>query len=103
MDFQWQPDFSILQTLGERISSTRLNRNLSQAELANKAGITRRALQKIESGNDFKMVTLIKILRSLNLLNHLNHFLPPTTISPIQLAKLKGKEKQRASKRKLQK
>lgn len=40
---------------------------------------------------------LIAILMTLDLLDHLNSFLPEQPFSPVQLLKLRGKVRQRAS------
>lgn len=43
------------------------------------------------------MATLLSVLRALGRLENLDAFLPDPGMSPIQLAKLKGRERQRAS------
>jgi hypothetical protein len=53
-------------------------------------------LQKIESGQSCALTLLIRILRALGRLDALDAFLPEPGLSPIQLAKLKGRERQRA-------
>lgn len=101
MDFQGMSDHALLVELGERVQRTRLNRNLAQPELAQRAGISRRALQKLEAGEATTMGTFIRALRALGVLDELDAFLPAPEQSPIQLAKLKGRERQRASGRRI--
>jgi hypothetical protein len=48
-------------------------------------------------GNPFEILTLIQILRALNALDEIDSFLPDPGISPLQLAMMRGKERQRAS------
>lgn len=52
------------QKLGivKRIIDYRLNNNLSQAQLAKKAGVTQQYISKIENGDFSSIVTLEKIL-----------------------------------------
>ena len=101
MDFQGMSDHALLVELGERVQRTRLNRNLAQPELAQRAGISRRALQKLEGGEATTMATFIRALRALCVLEQLDTFLPAPGPSPVQLAKLKGRERRRATGRRI--
>lgn len=87
----------ILVELGERIQRKRLNRNISQQELAKRAGVSRRSIYLMESGQPVGMKVFISILRGLKSLDELDAFLPEIDLSPIELAKLKGKIRRRAS------
>jgi hypothetical protein len=64
--------------------------------VAEKAGISRRALQKLESGQACTLTLLVRILRTLGRLDALDSFLPEPGLSPIQSAKLKGRQRKRA-------
>lgn len=57
----------IAETLGKRIRARRLLANVSQVALADKAGISRRALVQLESGQGSTVHTLISILKALGL------------------------------------
>ncbi len=87
---------AIRQELGRRLQSERLNRNITQKTLAEKAGISRRTLVGAERGEPFTIDTLLSILRELGCLAQLDLFLPEPEISPVQLSKLKGKKRKRA-------
>ena len=89
-------DPAIAREIGNRLHRERLNRNVSQSELAANAGISRRALQNLESGKPCTMNSLIRVLRSLDRLNALEAFLPEPALSPLQLVKFKGRERKRA-------
>jgi len=41
---------SILEELGGRLASVRLGRNLTQAALAEEAGVSKRTVERLESG-----------------------------------------------------
>lgn len=92
-------DKAVLGEIGRRLQCHRLNLNLSQSEVATKAGVSRRALQKLEGGQSCTLATLVRLLRSLGRLDALDTLLPEPGLSPIQLAKLKGRERKRAGKR----
>ena len=96
MNYQAAADVQILITLGERIRKRRININLSQVALAEKSGISRRTVQAIEMGNSISMDKFIAILRSLDSLDELDNFISEVEISPLLLAKHKGKERKRA-------
>lgn len=88
---------AIRKELGQRLKSERLNQNITQKVLAEKAGISRRTLVGAERGEPFTMDTMLSILRQLGCLSQIDLFLPEIEISPVQLSKLKGKKRQKAS------
>ena len=88
---------AIRKELGKRLQRERLNQNITQEQLSERAGISRRTLVATEKGEGTTLETLIRLLRGLNRLGNLDQFLPEPPISPIQLAKLKGKVRQKAS------
>lgn len=92
-------DQEILQEVGGRIRAYRLQRNLSQEELARRAGVNRTTVRDIEGGKDSQLSTLAKLMRALGRLEDLNAFLPLASVSPIQLMKLRGRPRQRARRR----
>lgn len=87
---------AIAAELGERLKQARLNHDLTQAEVAELSGISRKTVLNAEKGN-VQLENLIAIMAALNLLEQLDLFLPKQDISPIELAKLQGKKRQRAS------
>jgi transcriptional regulator with XRE-family HTH domain len=97
MNMETLSDKAILAELGGRLQRERLNRNMTQSHLALKAGIAVRSLQYLETGRPCTLASLIKILRALGNLAALDTFFPEPGFSPIQLAKLKGRDRQRAS------
>ena len=87
---------AIAAELGERLKQARLNQDLTQAEVAELAGLSRKTVLNTEKGNA-QLEIFVAIMAALNLLEQLDLFLPKQDISPIQLAKLQGKKRQRAS------
>lgn len=89
-------DPAILEKLGVFIQQTRLQQNKTQQELAVAAGINRSTLVQIEKGSGGNLLSLIQILRALGQLELLQNFEIAKLISPLQLAKLEQKKRQRA-------
>lgn len=90
-------DAAILQALGQRISEHRLQANLTQAELAARAGVGKRTLERIEAGGGAELTTFVRILRALGLADGLDRLVPAIPPSPIARLELHGKRRQRAS------
>lgn len=89
------PD-SIAEALGARLKQARLNSDMTQSEVAQRAGVSRKTVMNAEKGQ-VQLVSLVAIMQVLNLADNLDAFLPKQDVSPIQLAKLQGKQRQRAS------
>jgi transcriptional regulator with XRE-family HTH domain len=97
MDFNTLNDRAILNEIGDRIRRYRLNQNTTQERLARKAGVSRTLIQYIETGKGGTLVGLIAILRALGMLDQFDALLPNPGPSPIQLARLEGSVRQRAT------
>ena len=100
MDINKLSNEQVLLEITQRVKQQRLNVNMTQQELAAKTGLHVQTVKNFESGKSTKLATLIQILRAFDSLEALNQFLPDPGISPIQLLKLKGKERTRASRSK---
>ncbi len=87
---------AMAEELGERLKQARLNQNLTQAEVAEFVGVSRKLVMNAEKGKA-QLEVFVAILAALNLTSHLDLFLPRQHISPIQLAQLQGRQRQRAS------
>lgn len=90
-------DTGVLDSLGGRISRQRLQRNLTQAELATAAGVSKRTIERLEAGESSQLSSFIRILRALDLLDRLDAVVPYPTPSPVEQLKLQGRQRQRAS------
>lgn len=96
MDVYSLTDKAIARELGERLRSLRLQRNITQQALAEATALSLNTIKALESGRG-KLATLIAVLRELGALEQLDRLIPGDTISPLQLARLRGRERQRAS------
>lgn len=94
----YQTDDAVLKGIGHRISQLRLNRNLTQAEVAAEAGVTRPTLVRIEKGMPTDFVSFLRLLRALNLLDGLDALIPAQSISPVERALSQRESRQRARK-----
>lgn len=92
-------DATILVEIGERITRRRIELELSQATLAEQAGIAKRTVERIEAGGSTQTVSMIRVFRVLELLPGLDHLIPNAAPRPTDLLKRKGKARQRASSR----
>ena len=97
VNFRAMSTEAILAELGRRLKRERLSQNITQAALAERTGLARRTIVKAEQGSVTTLSTMVSLLRGLDLLDRLEAFLPDPPLSPIQLAKLRGRERQRAS------
>lgn len=96
MDFYAMTDRGIEAEIGERLKALRLRKNITQKELKETTLLSLNAIKSLESGKG-KLSTLIAVLRELGALEHLDYFVPEVTISPLQLARMRGKQRKRAS------
>jgi len=89
-------DGAILAEIGARITRRRLDLELTQAAVAEQAGIAKRTLERVEAGYSAQMTSLVRILRALDALPGLDGMLPEDRPGPMALLKRKAKVRQRA-------
>jgi putative transcriptional regulator len=85
IDYYTASDSRITQELGERLRALRLRKNITQVELADRTLIAVGTIKSLEKGQG-KLSSLIAVLRELDSLEQLDNFIPPITLSPIQIA-----------------
>jgi transcriptional regulator with XRE-family HTH domain len=91
-------DAAVLTELGRRLARHRLERNWTQAELAEEAGIGQATVQRAERGESVQMTSMVKLLRTLELLDALDAAIPESIALPIaQLEREQRKTRRRAS------
>lgn len=97
MNLERMNDKALLEELGGRVQRERLNQNLRQQDLATRSGLSVRAIRRLEAGEGCTLENFLRVLRALGKLGHLENFLPEPGISPLQLAKMAGAVRERAS------
>ncbi|MGH1346045.1 MAG: helix-turn-helix domain-containing protein [Nannocystales bacterium] len=85
------------QEIGRRIARARLSRNVTQAALAEKAGIGVRTLRRLEAGERSSFDTFLRVAAALDLTDALLSALPKGDVGPIERVSKKGTERRRAS------
>ena len=87
-----------MRELGERMARARLERNLTQAALAEQAGVSKRTVERLESGEvAMQLSGFVRVCRALGLVERLESFIPEPVPSPIAQLKLQGRTRRRAS------
>lgn len=91
-------DEVVLKELGTRLARARLDRNLTQAQLAEQAGISKRTIERLEQGSAAaQLSSVIRVCRVLDILERFELLVPEPTPSPMAQLQLHGKQRQRAS------
>lgn len=90
-------DEAILAELGGRLEQRRLEMQLTQDALAEQAGVSKRTVERIEAGATTQTSTLIRVMRVLEMLDRLEALVPEAGPRPLDLVRLKGKGRKRAS------
>ena len=91
-------DEAILREMGSRLAAARLARNLTQAALAQEAGVSKRTVERLESGEvAARLSGLVRVCRGLGMMDRLDALVPSPTVSPIEQLKLAGHRPKRAS------
>lgn len=90
-------DDAVLTELGRRLANTRLQRNISQDELATEAGVSKSTVERLEAGKAVKLQSFVRVLRALDLLGELDRLVPKPLPSPIERLSTQGRRRKRAS------
>lgn len=96
-DFSTASSEAIIEALCKRLDEIRLSRNLSQAELAAEAGVSRRTMNRLADGQSISLDSFLRIMQALHLTDHLAALLPDPSVRPVDRVRLDGAERQRAS------
>ncbi len=86
----------IEREIGQRLARLRLARNVTQADLAGKAGIGVRTLRRLEAGEPSTLDTFLRVATALDLEEAILSALPEGHIRPIERVSQKGGERRRA-------
>ncbi|MBN9693742.1 MAG: helix-turn-helix domain-containing protein [Verrucomicrobia bacterium] len=91
-------DELILRELGARLAGVRLGRNLTQAALANAAGVSKRTVERLEAGEVATQLSgFLRVCRVLGLMEHFESLIPEPVASPMEQLKRQSARRQRAS------
>lgn len=88
-------DAAILRNIGSAIRRNRIDKQITQEQLANSANVAVSSIRNIEQGKNISLNTLLPILRTLHMLDSLRPLLKTREQSPIQLAAQMGKQKEK--------
>jgi len=96
-------DGAILQELGSRLARLRVDHNLTQSMLAEQAGVSKRTVERLESGEVATQLSgFLRVCRVLGLVDHFESLVPDSVASPMEQLKQLGRKRQRASSKKKQ-
>jgi transcriptional regulator with XRE-family HTH domain len=73
--------------LGRRVRQLRLSRNVDQRTTAERAGISLRALGKLENGRGSTLETLLRTLKALDYVQGIETLAPTVTVNPLAMLK----------------
>lgn len=97
-DWSVMTDKAIVTHICLQLRQLRLDQNMTQEQLAERSGLGRATISRIEKGQAVSLLTLVQLLRALNSLNLLDAFQRVTPeISPLQLLKEQKPPRYRAS------
>lgn len=97
VSWQSMADPAIVKEIGSSLKQMRLNKNISQMQLAKSSGLSRVTISRMEGGRAATILTIVQVLRALGKLDILNAFHEDAQISPLQLLRMKKYQRQRAS------
>ena len=80
-------DEAVLTEMGQRLVAARLDRRLTQAQLAKVAGVSKRTVERLEDGGSAQLTNLVRCLRALDRLEGLERLLPESPVNPLDLLK----------------
>lgn len=87
------------QRLCKRLESVRLMKNISQAKLAEEAGVSRRTVSRMENGKGVSLDTFIRVMQALGLTDQLEALIPSSDVRPVDRINRKAPRKNASSPR----
>ena len=98
LDFQHAPSNAIEVELGKRLDQIRLHQNVTQAQLAYEAGVSRNTVARLgKEDAGISLDSFIRIIQGLGLTDSLQNMLLQPAISP--LAQLEAQKQEKAQTR----
>ena len=97
IDFSTASSETITSALCKRLDEIRLSRNISQADIANEAGVSRSTMTRLADGKAVSLDSFVRVMIALRLTDHLAAMLPDPGIRPIERVRFEGAKRQRSS------
>ena len=79
-----------------QVRRIRLARNITQAQLADEAGVSLPTIGRLENGKGITLDTFIRVLTALGIQQNLETLLPDPTVRPVERTGSSGRERKRA-------
>ena len=92
----YQTREEMLKVLGENLRSARLSENLSQQTVAERSGISLKAVRNLESGENSSTFSLLSYCRTIRKIDWLMSLAPPNVDSSLFAMRDTAKKRQRA-------
>jgi len=90
-------DSAIVTEIGSLIKRIRLQKNITQQQLAGQVGLYRSTISEMENGRPSSLLSFIVVLRGLEKLEMLNSLSDVPAISPLKMARKEKLVRKRAS------
>ena len=82
--------------IAARLARLRLARNVTQAALAEEAGVALRTVRRLEAGQSGSLDSFLRIAIALGLGDGIAHAIPSSEVRPIERVDARGMERRRA-------
>jgi transcriptional regulator with XRE-family HTH domain len=102
MSESYRIDFSIANSeqieaaLCQQLERIRLMKNITQAQLAEEAGVSLPTISRLAKGKGVSLDTFIRVMMALEIQQNLAALLPDPSVRPADRARNQGRERQRA-------
>jgi transcriptional regulator with XRE-family HTH domain len=96
IEFSLATSKQIEAALCKRLENIRLSRNITQAQLAEKAGVSLRTIGRLEKGQGVSVDTFVRVMMALGIQQNLEALLPDPTVRPVERVGIGGGERKRA-------
>ncbi len=96
IEFSIATSVQIEAALCKRLENIRLSRNITQAQLAEEAGVSLRTIGRLEKGQGVSLDTFIRVMVALGIQQSLETLMPDPTVRPIERVGFNAGERKRA-------
>jgi len=96
-------DAAIVTEIGKRLRLFRIGSNHTQQQLADRTGLSRSTIRDIERGKPVNLMSLLPVLRELNLLDSLDTCFPGYASMPVLANEHRHRQRVRPTKNKADK